>query len=109
MLNSAVMETGETDGVAETIKSHHNVGGLPADMEMKLVEPLRLLFKAEVRRGGEGLGMREPVGGAAPVPGSGARDPHHRRRDGGAARDAPRGRRDPAGRGTARRPVSRAV
>ena len=43
-LYSDVIESGGTDGVAETIKSHHNVGGLPDDMEMELVEPLRLLF-----------------------------------------------------------------
>ncbi|HVV58851.1 MAG TPA: glutamine-hydrolyzing GMP synthase, partial [Gaiellaceae bacterium] len=58
-LYSDVIESGGTDGVAETIKSHHNVGGLPADMRMKLVEPLRLLFKDEVRRVGEELGMPE--------------------------------------------------
>jgi GMP synthase (glutamine-hydrolysing) len=52
-LYSDVIESGGTDGVAETIKSHHNVGGLPDDMEMELVEPLRLLFKDEVRRGEE--------------------------------------------------------
>ncbi|HEY3183781.1 MAG TPA: glutamine-hydrolyzing GMP synthase, partial [Gaiellaceae bacterium] len=58
-LYSDVIESGGTEGVAETIKSHHNVGGLPADMKMKLVEPLRLLFKDEVRRVGEELGMPE--------------------------------------------------
>src|SRR3954453_20385680 len=58
-LYSDVIESGGTDGVAETIKSHHNVGGLPADMKLKLVEPLRLLFKDEVRRVGEELGMPE--------------------------------------------------
>src|SRR5581483_3969025 len=58
-LYSDVIESGGTDGVAETIKSHHNVGGLPADMRMELVEPLRLLFKDEVRRVGEELGMPE--------------------------------------------------
>jgi GMP synthase (glutamine-hydrolysing) len=52
-LYSDVIESGGTDGVAETIKSHHNVGGLPKDMTMKLVEPLRLLFKDEVRRVGD--------------------------------------------------------
>jgi GMP synthase (glutamine-hydrolysing) len=58
-LSSDVIESGGDAGVAETIKSHHNVGGLPADMKMKLVEPLRLLFKDEVRRVGEELGMPE--------------------------------------------------
>src|SRR5207248_668986 len=47
-LYSDVIESGGTEGVAETIKSHHNVGGLPKDMKMQLVEPLRLLFKDEV-------------------------------------------------------------
>src|SRR5439155_2072004 len=56
-LYSDVIESGGTEGVAATIKSHHNVGGLPEDMKMKLVEPLRLLFKDEVRRVGEELGM----------------------------------------------------
>src|SRR5205814_2647673 len=51
-LYSDVIESGGTEN-AETIKSHHNVGGLPADMRMDLVEPLRLLFKDEVRRVGE--------------------------------------------------------
>src|SRR5438445_4418592 len=53
-LYSDVIESGGTEGAAATIKSHHNVGGLPADMKMRLVEPLRLLSKDEVRRvGGE--------------------------------------------------------
>ncbi|MEO9224225.1 MAG: glutamine-hydrolyzing GMP synthase, partial [Acidimicrobiales bacterium] len=50
-----VIESGGSDGAA-TIKSHHNVGGLPDDMEFELVEPLRALFKDEVRRVGEELG-----------------------------------------------------
>src|SRR5207248_2848794 len=58
-LYSDVIESGGTEGVAATIKSHHNVGGLPDDMKMKLVEPPRLLFKDEVRRVGEELGMAE--------------------------------------------------
>src|SRR5688572_27944713 len=70
-LYSDVIESGGTDCVADTIKSHHNVDGLPADMKMKLVEPLRLLFKDEVRRVGEELGMpermvwRQPFSGPA--------------------------------------------
>src|SRR5262249_45766383 len=70
-LYSDVIESGGTDGVAETIKSHHNVGGLPADMRMKLVEPLRLLFKDEVRRVGEELGLTARMVGRQPSPGPG--------------------------------------
>ncbi len=70
-LYSDVIESGGTDGVAETIKSHHNVGGLPADMLMELVEPLRLLFKDEVRRVGEELGMPERMVWRQPFPGPG--------------------------------------
>src|SRR6478735_7037425 len=70
-LYSDVIESGGTDGVAETIKSHHNVGGLPPDMELELVEPLRLLFKDEVRRVGEELGMPERMVWRQPFPGPG--------------------------------------
>ena len=71
-LYSDVIESGGTDdGVAAKIKSHHNVGGLPADMEMELVEPLRLLFKDEVRRVGEELGMPERLVWRQPFPGPG--------------------------------------
>jgi GMP synthase (glutamine-hydrolysing) len=70
-LYSDVIESGGTEGVAETIKSHHNVGGLPADMRMELVEPLRMLFKDEVRRVGEELGMPERMVWRQPFPGPG--------------------------------------
>jgi GMP synthase (glutamine-hydrolysing) len=71
-LYSDVIESGGAeDGVAAKIKSHHNVGGLPADMRMQLVEPLRLLFKDEVRRVGEELGMPERMIWRQPFPGPG--------------------------------------
>src|SRR6185312_8161352 len=70
-LYSDVIESGGTEGVAAKIKSHHNVGGLPVDMTMDLVEPLRLLFKDEVRRVGEELGLPEPMVWRHPFPGPG--------------------------------------
>jgi GMP synthase (glutamine-hydrolysing) len=70
-LYSDVIESGGTEGVAATIKSHHNVGGLPDEMAMELVEPLRLVFKDEVRRVGEELGLPERMVWRQPFPGPG--------------------------------------
>ena len=56
---------------ARTIKTHHNVGGLPEDMTFQLIEPLRMLFKDEVRTAGEALGLPEEIVWRHPVPGPG--------------------------------------
>lgn len=60
-----------TGGPSQTIKSHHNVGGLPAYMKLEVVEPLRLLFKDEVRRIGRALNIDEQLLGRHPFPGPG--------------------------------------
>jgi GMP synthase (glutamine-hydrolysing) len=64
-----IIESGTKD--AAKIKSHHNVGGLPDDMKFELVEPLRSLFKDEVRRMGEELGLAEELVWRQPFPGPG--------------------------------------
>jgi GMP synthase (glutamine-hydrolysing) len=65
-----VVESGGGTGTAN-IKSHHNVGGLPDDLKFHLVEPLRALFKDEVRRVGEELGLPQPIVRRQPFPGPG--------------------------------------
>jgi len=64
-----VVESGT--GEAAVIKSHHNVGGLPDDMKMDLLEPLRLLFKDEVRKVGEEIGISSELVWRQPFPGPG--------------------------------------
>ena len=66
-----VIESASVHGPSHVIKSHHNVGGLPETMKLKLIEPLRDLFKDEVRRIGRDLGMPEDILGRQPFPGPG--------------------------------------
>ena len=66
-----VIESISVKGPSATIKSHHNVGGLPEKMELKIVEPLRLLFKDEVRRVGKSLNISPEQLGRHPFPGPG--------------------------------------
>ncbi len=66
-----VIESVSVNGPSATIKSHHNVGGLPETMKLKVVEPLRLLFKDEVRRVGRALHLPETLLGRHPFPGPG--------------------------------------
>lgn len=66
-----VIESVSVAGPSSTIKSHHNVGGLPKEMNLKVVEPLRLLFKDEVRRVGKALGIDPNLLGRHPFPGPG--------------------------------------
>lgn len=66
-----VIESSSVKGPSQTIKSHHNVGGLPDYMKLQLVEPLRSLFKDEVRRVGRQLGIKEDLIGRHPFPGPG--------------------------------------
>ncbi|MGB1040104.1 MAG: glutamine-hydrolyzing GMP synthase, partial [Flavobacteriales bacterium] len=66
-----VIESISTGGPSQTIKSHHNVGGLPDYMKLKVVEPLRSLFKDEVRRVGKSIGLSQDLLGRHPFPGPG--------------------------------------
>ncbi|MDX9726439.1 MAG: glutamine-hydrolyzing GMP synthase [Bacteroidales bacterium] len=66
-----VIESVSVNGPSATIKSHHNVGGLPDKMHLKVIEPLRLLFKDEVRRVGQALGLPVSILGRHPFPGPG--------------------------------------
>ncbi|HKS40296.1 MAG TPA: glutamine-hydrolyzing GMP synthase [Blastocatellia bacterium] len=66
-----VIESVSVKGPSAVIKSHHNVGGLPEKMDLKLIEPLRELFKDEVRRVGRELGLPEDIIGRQPFPGPG--------------------------------------
>ena len=66
-----VIESVSVHGPSVTIKSHHNVGGLPERLKMKIVEPLRMLFKDEVRRVGKELGIPDAILGRHPFPGPG--------------------------------------
>lgn len=66
-----VIESISVNGPSATIKSHHNVGGLPDFMKLKIVEPLRMLFKDEVRRVGASMGINPELLGRHPFPGPG--------------------------------------
>jgi GMP synthase (glutamine-hydrolysing) len=66
-----VIESVSVHGPSVTIKSHHNVGGLPASLNLKIVEPLRMLFKDEVRRVGKTLDIPDSILGRHPFPGPG--------------------------------------
>ncbi|MDC3132795.1 glutamine-hydrolyzing GMP synthase, partial [Flavobacteriaceae bacterium] len=66
-----VIESISVNGPSATIKSHHNVGGLPDYMTLKVIEPLRMLFKDEVRRVGKSMGMASQLLGRHPFPGPG--------------------------------------
>lgn len=66
-----IIESISVKGPSATIKSHHNVGGLPDYMKLKIVEPLKSLFKDEVRRVGKALGMKQELLGRHPFPGPG--------------------------------------
>lgn len=66
-----VIESSSVKGPSQTIKSHHNVGGLPSYMTLKIVEPLRSLFKDEVRKVGKEIGLKDELLARHPFPGPG--------------------------------------
>ena len=66
-----VIESVSVHGPSVTIKSHHNVGGLPDKLNLKIIEPLRMLFKDEVRRVGTEMGISPSIGRRHPFPGPG--------------------------------------
>ena len=88
-----VIESVSVHGPSVTIKSHHNVGGLPERMNLKVVEPLRMLFKDEVRRVGAELEHAPAHPRPPPLPRARARDPDPRRRHRREGSHAPGGRR----------------
>ena len=85
-----VIESCSVNGPSATIKSHHNVGGLPEKMNLKIVEPLRLLFKDEVRRVGRSMGISEQLIGR----GTGPCDPHSGRHHAREGRNPPERRQN---------------
>jgi GMP synthase (glutamine-hydrolysing) len=89
-----VIESSSVKGPSQTIKSHHNVGGLPLGMKLKLIEPLRDLFKDEVRRIGRDLGHAGRCAGPAAVSWARPGRAHPRRGDTGARGAAAGGRRN---------------
>ena len=66
-----IIESVSVNGPSATIKSHHNVGGLPEKMDLKIIEPLNLLFKDEVRRVGDQLNIPKNILNRHPFPGPG--------------------------------------
>ena len=66
-----IIESRSTTGKSTKIKSHHNVGGLPKKMKLKLIEPLRDFFKDEVRSLGKSLGLTDKINNRHPFPGPG--------------------------------------
>ncbi len=79
---------------AAKIKSHHNLIPFPEGVHFDLIEPLKALFKDEVRAVGAELGLPDEIVHRQPFPGPGSRGPHHRRDHAREARDAPSCRRD---------------